>query len=253
MIAGAAALVLVLLLALGVCAAVAAQAPTLALNPSTVVAGGHVLVTGTNIPANKSGEIQLLSETYRFPFKATSSGSVSREIVVPADISLGDHTVRLCWDSTCRAHQTLHVVAPGTILSTPLAGPSATPFAGSSPTPGQTPTSTPITGASPRPSSQPAPSPTPTRPPSPIPSPKPTPIPSPKPTPTPPPAPYVTVAAISTHNGFTAVLHNFGGGTWSISVVDVTLGTTTPVGSATVPSGNTYYSQHFATPLTVLL
>jgi hypothetical protein len=63
----------------------------------------------------------------------------------------------------------------------------------------------------------------------------------------------VTVAAISTLNGFTAVLHNFGGGTWSISVVDVTLGTTTPAGSATVPSGNTYYSQHFATPLTVLL
>ena len=92
MIAGAVALVLVLLLALGVCAAIAAQTPTLALSPSTVVAGGHVLVTGTNVPANKSGEIQLLSQTYRFAFKATASGSVSRVIVVPEDIALGNHT-----------------------------------------------------------------------------------------------------------------------------------------------------------------
>ena len=40
MIASAALLVLVLLLATGVCAAVAAQGPTLALSPSTVVPGG---------------------------------------------------------------------------------------------------------------------------------------------------------------------------------------------------------------------
>src|SRR5260370_11989218 len=111
---GAVALVLVLLLALGVCGAVAAQRRTLALSPSTVVAGGRVLVTGTSVPANKSGEIQLLSQTYRFPFEAASSGTVSREIVVPADIALGDHSVRMCWDSPRRAHQTLPVVRPCT-------------------------------------------------------------------------------------------------------------------------------------------
>jgi hypothetical protein len=54
-------------------------------------------------------------------------------------------------------------------------------------------------------------------------------------------------------NGFNAVLQYFGGGTWSITVVDVTLGTSVSAGSASVPSGNTYYSQHFSTPITVLL
>src|SRR5260370_4426337 len=195
---GAVALVLVLLLALGVCAAVAAQTPTLALSPSTVVAGGRVLVTGTNVPANKSGEIQLLSQTYRFAFKATSSGAVSREIVVPADIVLGNHTVRLCWDSTCRAQQTLHVVAPGAILSTPLASPPGPPTAAATPTPGSTATP----GASPRPSSQPAPSPTPTRPPSPIPSPKPTP-------PPPTPSPTITLVSISQTGNTMVTFHYY--------------------------------------------
>ena len=53
-------------------------------------------------------------------------------------------------------------------------------------------------------------------------------------------------------NGFTAVLHYTGGGTWSISVFDVTLGRSFPAGTASIPSGNTYYSQHFATPPLVL-
>jgi len=93
MIAGAAVVVLVLLLVLGVCAAVLAQTPTLTLTPSTVVAGGRVLVTAGKVPANQVGEIQLHSQTYRFPFKATASGAVSRQIVVPADIAVGDHTI----------------------------------------------------------------------------------------------------------------------------------------------------------------
>ena len=177
MIASAAGLVLALLLVLGVCAAVAAQGPTLALSPSTVVAGGRVLVTADHVPANKSGEIQLHSQVFPFAFKASASGTVRREIVVPADIAIGDHTVQLCWDSTCRAQQTLQVVAPGTIVGTPTAGTSGTPSAAAS----QTPTANPTAGSSPRPSSQPAPSPTPARPPTPSPSP----IPSPKPTPPP--------------------------------------------------------------------
>ena len=96
--------------------AVAAQTPTLAISPSTVVAGGRVLVTAGNVPANKAGEIQLHSQTYRFPFQASASGAVKKEIVVPADIAPGDHTVEICWDSSCRAHQTLRVVAPGTVM-----------------------------------------------------------------------------------------------------------------------------------------
>jgi hypothetical protein len=195
MIGAAAVLVLVLILVLGVCAAVAAQTPTLALSPPTVVAGGHVLVTAGNVPANKVGEIQLHSQTYRFPFKAGANRAVSREIVVPADIALGDHTVEICWDSSCRAHQTLHVVAPGTVLSTPVASTSSTPSARTSPTGGQTPTSNPTPGSGQRPTSQPAPSPTPTRAPSPTPVASPTPSPKPTPTPTPPPPPAPTVSA----------------------------------------------------------
>jgi hypothetical protein len=161
-IAGASVLVLALLLALGVYAAVAAQAPRLSLSPSTVVAGGRVLVTADRVPANKVGEIQLLSQVHRFPFQASANGNVSREIVVPSDIALGDHTVQICWDSTCRAHQTLHVVAPGTVLPTPVAGASPTAGPTSSPDathrPGATPTATPT----PPPTSKPSPTPSPT-------------------------------------------------------------------------------------------
>jgi hypothetical protein len=182
MIAAAAGLVLALLLVLGVCAAVAAQGPTLSLSPSTVVAGGRVLVTADRVPANKSGEIQLHSQVFSFAFKASAGGTVRREIVVPSDIALGDHTVQICWDSSCRASQTLHVVAAGTMVSTPAASTSATPSAGTSPTPGQSPTSSPTPGLTPRPTSLPAPTPTPTRPP----TPKASPIPAPTPTPPPP-------------------------------------------------------------------
>src|ERR1700682_896190 len=79
-------------------------------------------------------------------------------------------------------------------------------------------------------------------------APTPTPASSPTPAPTSATTPYVTVAGISQTKGFTAVLHNTGGGTWSIFVYDVPLGKSFFAGSASVPSGSTYYSQHFATP-----
>jgi hypothetical protein len=56
------------------------------------------------------------------------------------------------------------------------------------------------------------------------------------------------VVGISQTKGFTAVIRNTGGGTWSIFVYDVTLDKSFFAGTAAVPSGNTYYSQHFATP-----
>jgi eukaryotic-like serine/threonine-protein kinase len=241
MIAGAAVLVLVLLLTLGVCAAVAAQTPTLALSPSTVVAGGRVSVTADRVPANKVGEIQLHSQTYRFPFKASASGAVSREIVVPADIALGAHTVQICWDSMCHAHQTLHVVAAGTVLTTPVGNtsptPSTTPSAGSSPTPGQTPTSNPTPGSSPRPTSQPAPSPTPTHPPTPVASPTPSPIPKPTPTPAPPPtpSPTITLVSISQLGNTTVTFHYYYSGTATITIHQ---GTTTRSVTVSVTAGS---------------
>jgi hypothetical protein len=225
--------VLVVLLILGVLL-VALARPTLSLSASTVRAGDTVVVNASHLPANQNGEIQLLSTVHSFPFHANPSGDASVSIRIPLNIGAGDHTVRLCWNASCRLSATLHVLAPGA-LATPSPGstPSTTP--GASPSAG----ATPIGGTSPTPRASPIASP--------IPTPRTTPTPPP-----PPPTPYVTIDKISQLNGFTPVLHYTGGGTWSISVVDVTLGRSFPAGMASVPSGNTYYSQHFATPTGVL-
>jgi len=232
MIASAAALVLVLLLALGVCAAVAAQGPRLSLTPSTVEAGGRFLVTADRVPAHKAGEIQLLSQVHRFPFQANASGNVSREIIVPADITLGAHTVQICWDSTCRAHQTLHVVAPGTVVTTPAANTSATPSGGASPTTGPASTPRPVSspGSTPRPVASPTATPTPT--------------PSPKPTPTPGPTVNLVSIAIAPLGSTTVTFHYFYAGSATITIHQ---GST--VRSVTVPvAAGSSVNVTFATP-----
>ena len=76
-----------------------------------------------------------------------------------------------------------------------------------------------------------------------------TPTPRATPTPTSTTPPSVAVAGISQSKGFTAVLHYTGGGTWSIFVYDVALKQSLYAGTASVPSGSTFYSQHFGTPL----
>jgi serine/threonine-protein kinase len=93
----------------------------------------------------------------------------------------------------------------------------------------------------------PTPSPSPT--PGVGPTPTPTPTPTPSTTPTPTFTPSVSTVGISQTKGFTAVLHNTGGGSWSIFVYDVALKQSRFAGSASVPSGNTQYSQHFETPI----
>ncbi len=217
LLAAIAAGVLVVLLLLGVLL-VALARPTLSLSASSVRAGDTVGVNASRLPANQNGEIQLLSTVHTFPFHANAGGEVSVSIRVPLNIGAGDHTVRLCWNASCRLSATLHVLAP---------------VAFASPSPGATPSTAPVA--------------------SPTASPIASPIPTPRATPSPPPpTPYVTIDKISQVNGFTAVLHYTGGGTWSIIVVDVTLGKSFPAGTASVPSGNTYYSQHFATPTGVL-
>jgi hypothetical protein len=229
--AAIAAAVLVVLLILGLLL-VASARPTLSLSASTVRAGDTVVVNASHVPANQNGEIQLLSAVHTFPFRANPSGDVSVSIRVPLNIGAGDHTVRLCWNASCRLSASLHVLAP-VAFATPSPGATPSTAPGASPTPG----ATPIGGTSPTPRASPIASP--------IPTPRATPIP-------PPPTPYVTTDKISQLNGFTAVLHYTGGGTWSISVFDVTLGRSFPAGTASIPSGNTYYSQHFATPPLVL-
>ena len=218
--------IVALLLLLLFVRAATSRSTTLSLSPNTVVAGESVVVSADNVPANQVGEIQLLSTLRTYSFRANASGQVGVTITVPRDIGFGDHLVKICWSSTCHAQQTLHVVSRVALASpTPIA--NTTPGATPSTTPGGS--STPPPGSSPRPTSNPTSTPTS--------APKPTPTPTP-----PPPAPYVTLETISTLNGFTAVLHYFGGGTWSITLVNVTLGTTTSEGSVTVPPGNTYYT-----------
>jgi hypothetical protein len=137
--------VLVVLLILGVLL-IAAARPSLSLSASTVTAGDTVVVNASRLPANQNGEIQLLSTVHTFPFHADSNGNVSVPIVVPRNIGAGDHTVKICWGSSCRASATIHVIepvafatpSPGT-TPTPSASPSSRPTA--SPTPGQTPPS----------------------------------------------------------------------------------------------------------------
>jgi Protein kinase domain len=155
--------VLVVLLILGVLLAAAAK-PTLSLSASTVRAGDTVVANASHLPANQSGEIQLLSTVHTFPFHASSSGDVSVSIRVPLNIGAGDHTVRLCWNGSCRASATLHVLAP-VAFATPSPGSTPSTAPGASPTPGATPTG----GASPSPIA------------SPIPTPRATPSPSPPP------------------------------------------------------------------------
>jgi hypothetical protein len=159
--------VLVVLLILGVILSAAAK-PTLSLSASTVVAGDTVVVNATHLPANQIGDIQLLSILHTFPFHAGPNGNVSVPILVPKNIGAGDHIVKICWGSSCRASATLHVIEPvGSATPSPGSTPSTAP--GASPTSGTTPTG----GASASPRASPIASP--------IPTPRATPSPNPQP------------------------------------------------------------------------
>ena len=222
-ITGAIVLILLLLLAMGLCAVIGNR-PSLAVNPSIVAAGGTVIVTASHVPANQVGEIQLHSDVQVFAFRASDKGTVDEEITVPVNTDVGMHVVRLCWEASCRVQTNLRVVAPGTILPSPVGSspsPSSSPSANPSPspTPSGTPKSTPNTSPRPSPSSTSThnPSPTPTRRPSPSPSPTPThpPSPSPSPTPTNPcptsgsPATLTGPSSVNSGSSFTASGVNF--------------------------------------------
>ena len=147
--------VLIVLLILGVL--LVAARPTLSLSASSVRAGDTVGVNASRLPANQNGEIQLLSTVHTFPFHASAGGEVSVSIRVPLNIGAGDHTLRLCWNASCRLSATLHVLAP-VAFATPSPGATPSTAPGASPTPGATPTG----GASPNPGASPIASPIPT-------------------------------------------------------------------------------------------
>ncbi len=199
----AAGLLVALLLVLVIVWAAAFTPATMALSSSTVVAGDTVVVTADHVPANQSGEIQLFSQPHTFGFRADGAGHVAVDILVPRDIGAGDHLVKICWNGTCHAQQTLTVIARvAQVTPSAAATPAATPHSTPTPTATVSPT----------------------------------------------PAPYITADSISTSKGFTVVMHFIGGGTWGINVIDLTTGKAYPAGIANVPSGSTYYPQHFNTP-----
>src|SRR4029077_7930582 len=148
---------------------------------------------------HQAGEIQLRSRLSVFPFRADANGNVSREIVVPRDTALGDHTVKLCWSGTCHAQAALRVVDSSAFIGPPNFTPGATASPGGSP--GVSPT--PLPSGSPVPTSGTGGTtgtggtrsrPTPPR----APSPPPPPPPSPTPTLPPNPCPTSTQAAVVT-------------------------------------------------------
>jgi serine/threonine-protein kinase len=236
--AAIAAAVLVVLLILGVLL-VAAARPTLSLSASTVRAGDTVVVNASRLPANQNGEIQLLSTVHTFPFHANPSGDVSVSIRVPLNIGAGDHTVRLCWNASCRLSATLHVLAP-VAFATPSPGATPSTAPGASPTPGATPGG----GSSPSPHASPIASP----------------VPTPKPSPPPPtPSPSVTLVSISQVGNTVVTFHYFYGGSTTVAVCqggtchpglarvsvgsgsNVTVSFKTPVGILAAPVGGPAY------------
>jgi serine/threonine-protein kinase len=191
-IATSAAAILVVLLVMGaIWYAARPLVPTLSLSATTVTAGDTLVVTATHVPANQNGTIQLLSAAYNFPFRADASGNVSTDVTVPPEIGAGDHTIRICWASTCPAATTLHVVDP-TALATPA--PEPTP----SPTP---------SAAQPTAAPKPVP-----------PAPNPGPGPPPAPGPTPTPSPSITLVSVSASGNTTVTFHYFSGGAVSVFV-----------------------------------
>ncbi len=98
--------------------------PALSLSSPTARPGDSLTVSASNLPANQNGEIQLLSVLHVFPFTADGGGNLVAEITLPLDIEVGDHTISLCWNNSCRAHTTLVVTAA---LPSPSPSPTATP------------------------------------------------------------------------------------------------------------------------------
>jgi serine/threonine protein kinase len=97
---------------------------TVSLSSTTVPAGGVVTVSASHLPANQSGDMQLLSIAHSFPFTADFNGNVSVDVTVPPDSAIGDHTISVCWSGSCHAQTTLHVTA-----ALPSPNPSPSPVA----------------------------------------------------------------------------------------------------------------------------
>ncbi len=105
---------------------------TMTLSRGTVPAGTSLVVSGANLPPHQAGQVELQSRTQLLAiFTADQSGGFSVAAAIPADTTVGDHTLAVCWNNACPLKQAL-TVAP------PLTSPS--PSLGSSPSPSPSPT-----------------------------------------------------------------------------------------------------------------
>jgi len=119
---------------------------TMTLSRGTVPAGTSLVVSGANLPSHQAGQVELQSRTQQLAtFTADQSGGFSVTVVVPADTTVGDHSLATCWNNSCPLTQALTVAPP---LATPSPSPSPHLSASPSGTPSSSPSSA-AAGASP--------------------------------------------------------------------------------------------------------
>ena len=96
--------------------------PAVSLSASGVVAGDSLVVTGSGLPPNQAGTVQMASTRRQLgSFQANAQGLVSQDVRIPVDAGEGDHLILLCWGSGCPVSSTLHVTPQ------PKPSPSPTP------------------------------------------------------------------------------------------------------------------------------
>jgi len=131
--------------------------PSVIVSDSTVLPGDSITVTGSHLPANQFGTIELQSSAVLVgTFQADRYGATTATAHIPKDAQPGDHLISLCWSNTCPASQRLTVLQP-----TPSPSPSPTPTPAPTRAPTPTPAGTPTPTATPTPTpGRPSPSPT---------------------------------------------------------------------------------------------
>jgi serine/threonine protein kinase len=119
---------------------------TMTLSRGTVPAGTSLVVSGANLPPHQAGQVELQSRTQLLAtFTADQNGGFSVTAAIPADTTVGDHTLAVCWNDACPLKQALTVAPP---LTSPSPSPGSSPSPSPSPTPSSSPSSA-AAGASP--------------------------------------------------------------------------------------------------------
>jgi serine/threonine protein kinase len=124
--------------------------PVVTLSSASVQPGSSLIVSASHLPASQAGTIEVQSSPRQIGvFQADRYGNLTQGVTIPANTDPGDHLVSLCWNGSCPASTTLHVLTPPPPSPTPhptptptTPPPTATPTPTPTPTPRPTPTST---------------------------------------------------------------------------------------------------------------